>query len=192
VLSALGLAISDLRRDDVAAWLAPLDDVAEQDLERAFAELEQAAAADLESPRFQRRADLRYRLQSYELAVDADDLGALAERFAEAHEQRYGYRVDGEAIELVNLRLVTTVAVPKPELREAPAEGGAAAVRRRANFDGEWIEVDVLERTALGSGSEVAGPAVVEFPESTCVVRPGWRGAIDDAGTLVLRKQDRG
>jgi N-methylhydantoinase A len=189
VLSALGLAISDLRRDDVAPWLAPLDEVAEEELERAFADLEATAGADLESPRFQRRADLRYRLQSYELTVAADDLGALPERFAEAHEQRYGYRVDGEPIELVNLRLTTTVAVPKPELREAPATGGPAPQRRRANFDGEWIEVDVLERTALGAGSEVAGPAVVEFPESTCVVRPGWRGAIDDAGTLVLRRR---
>ncbi len=190
VLSALGLAISDLRRDDVASWLAPLDEVGEEALERAFAELESAAAADLESPRFQRRADLRYRLQSFELTVAADDLGALAERFAEAHDQRYGYRMDGETIELVNLRLVTTVEVPKPELREAAAAGGAppAGHRRRANFDGEWLEVDVLERAALGAGSEVAGPAVVEFPESTCVVRPGWSGAVDGAGTLILRR----
>jgi N-methylhydantoinase A len=96
--------------------------------------------------------------------------------------------VDGEPVELVNLRLTTTVAVPKPELREAPAEGAPAAGRRRANFDGDWIEVDVLQRAGLGAGSEVAGPAVIEFPESTCVVRPGWRGAIDDAGTLVLRR----
>src|SRR3981081_4462607 len=135
VLSALGLAISDLRRDDVAPWLAPLDEVAEEQLARAFAVLEATAGADLESPRFQRRADLRYRLQSYELTVDADDLGALPERFAEAHEQRYGYRVDGEPIELVNLRLTTTGAVPKPELREAPATGGRAP-RRRAGARG--------------------------------------------------------
>jgi N-methylhydantoinase A len=190
VLSALGLAISDLRRDDVAAWLAPLDGVGVEELERAFADMEEAAGSDLESPRFQRRTDLRYRLQSYELTVDADDLGALAARFAEAHEQRYGYRVDGEPIELVNLRLTTTVAVPKPELCEGPADGAAEPARRRANFDGEWIEVDVLERAALGAGSEVAGPAVVEFPESTCVVRPGWSGAVDDAGTLVLRPEE--
>ncbi|MDX6675840.1 MAG: N-methylhydantoinase [Solirubrobacteraceae bacterium] len=190
VLSALGLAISDLRRDDVAAWLAPLDDVAVDDLERAFADMEEAAGADLESPRFQRHADLRYRLQSYELTVEADDVGALADRFAEAHERRYGYRVDGEPIELVNLRLTTTVAVPKPQLREPPVQGAPAPRRRRANFDGEWIEVDVLERAGLGAGSEVAGPSVVEFPESTCVVRPGWHGAVDDAGTLVLRQED--
>ncbi len=85
---------------------------------------------------------------------------------------------------------MTTVAVPKPELREARAGGEPRHPRRRANFDGEWVEIDVLERAALGAGSEVAGPAVVEFPESTCVVRPGWRGAVDDAGTLLLRRED--
>ena len=188
VLSALGLAISDLRRDDVAPRHLLLDDVGTDELEAAFAELEASAGAGLDAPHFQRRADLRYRMQSFELTVDADDLDALADRFGAAHEQRYGYRVDGEPVELVNLRLVTTVAVPKPELREAPADGEPRHARRRANFDGEWVEIDVMERAALGAGSEVSGPAVVEFPESTCVVRPGWSGAIDAAGTLVLRR----
>ena len=189
VLSALGLAISDLRRDDVAPWLAALDDVRDEDLERTFGELEARAGADLEAPRFQRRADLRYRLQSYELTVDAVDLAELGTRFGEAHERRYGYRVDGEPVELVNLRLTTRVAVEKPELHEDPAPADTSPpARRRANFDGEWVEVDVLDRAALGAGSEVVGPAVVEFAESTCVVRPDWRGAIDGAGTLVLRR----
>jgi N-methylhydantoinase A len=50
--------------------------------------------------------------------------------------------------------------------------------------------VPVLDREKMGKGSEVAGPAIVEFKESTCVVRPGWRGAIDGVGTLVLEKGD--
>ena len=29
---------------------------------------------------------------------------------------------------------------------------------------------------------------IVEFAEATCVVRPGWAGAVDDAGTLVLKR----
>jgi N-methylhydantoinase A len=87
------------------------------------------------------------------------------------------------------VRLTTTVPVPKPELREGPADGAPEPGRRRANFDGEWIEVDVLQRTAMGAGSEVDGPAVIEFPESTCVVRTGWGGSVDDAGTLVLRRE---
>jgi N-methylhydantoinase A len=46
----------------------------------------------------------------------------------------------------------------------------------------------VLNREQLGKGSEVVGPAIVEFAESTCVVRPGWQGAVDGVGTLVLER----
>jgi N-methylhydantoinase A len=186
VLSALGLAISDLRRDDVRPWHADLGAVDPDELDGAFAQLERAAGAELDSPRFRRRADVRYRRQSFELTVDADDLDALAERFHAAHEQRYGYRVEEEAIELVNLRLITTVAVDKPPLREDAVDEASPAGRRRANFDGDWTEVDVHERAALGRDSRVVGPAIVEFAEATCVVRPGWEGAVDEAGTLVL------
>jgi N-methylhydantoinase A len=49
--------------------------------------------------------------------------------------------------------------------------------------------VPVLDRERMGKGSEVEGPAIVEFKESTCVVRPGWRGAVDGVGTLVLEKR---
>jgi len=35
----------------------------------------------------------------------------------------------------------------------------------------------------------VPGPAVVEFPEATCLVRPGWSGVVDDFGTLVLTRE---
>jgi N-methylhydantoinase A len=189
VLSALGLAISDLRRDSVRPYHALLDEVAAQDLDRAFAEMESAAGEDLDGPRFERRADLRYRMQSFELTVGADDLAALEDNFGAAHERRYGYRVAGEPVELVNLRLVTTIAVDKPALDEPPDDGEDSITgRRRANFDGEWREVDVFHRLRMGAGAEVSGPAIVEFPEATWVVRDGWRGAIDDVGTLVLRR----
>jgi N-methylhydantoinase A len=40
----------------------------------------------------------------------------------------------------------------------------------------------------MGAGAEVAGPALVEFPEATCVVAPGWAGRVDEAGSLVLER----
>ncbi len=47
-----------------------------------------------------------------------------------------------------------------------------------------------MDRENLGVGSEVEGPAIVEFREATFVVRPGWRGKVDDVGTLVMEKND--
>jgi N-methylhydantoinase A len=190
VLSALGLAISDLRRDYVRPYLVPLDDADAEEFEARYGEMEAAAASDLEGPEHHRRADLRYGGQSFELTVDADAPEELAERFHAAHEGRYGYRMEDEPVELVNLRLVATVPVEKPALDEGPLSGRAEAGRREANFDGEWLEVPVLDREAMGRGSEVEGPAIVEFREATCVVRPGWGGAVDGVGNLVLERDD--
>ena len=189
VLSALGLAISDLRHDYVNPYLVGLENVEKEEFEKKFEKMESSASEDLEDPEYDRRADLRYRGQSFELTVEADSLEKLEERFHAAHEQRYGYRMDDESVELVNLRLISTVPVEKPELDEPEPEGEAESGTREANFDGEWQEVAVLDRERMGKGSEVSGPAIVEFKESTCVVRPGWQGAVDGVGTLVLEKE---
>ena len=190
VLSALGLAISDIRRDYVSPYLSPLDEVNAEEFERRFAQMEGKAEGDLDAPEHTRRADLRYGGQSFELTVEADSLEKLGHRFHAAHEQRYGYRMEDEAVELVNLRLISTVPVEKPELAEPEATSTAGAGERGANFDGEWMKVPVLDREEMGEGSEVEGPAIVEFRESTCVVRPGWRGVVDSVGTLILGKDD--
>jgi N-methylhydantoinase A len=192
VLSALGLAISDLRRDYVSPYLADLADVNVRELKELFEGMENTAAKDLEGPRHTRRADLRYRGQSFELTIEAQrplEIDKLEESFHAAHERRYGYRMEDEPVELVNLRLIATVPVDKPELRESPAKGEAESGRREANFDGEWQEVPILDREQMGKASEVVGPAIVEFKESTCVVRPGWQGLVDGVGTLVLEKE---
>jgi N-methylhydantoinase A len=186
VLSALGLAISPLRRDYVRPLLAALPDVDPAALEERFEDLEARASSDLGAPDLHRRADLRYRGQAFELTVAADDPAHLEQRFHAAHGERYGYGMEDEPVELVNVRLTATVAGESPELREQPAEKAAGETRRRANFDGRWGEVRVLDRSELGPGSRVEGAAILEFAEATCVVRPGWRGAVDDVGTLVL------
>ncbi|MDQ4018588.1 MAG: hydantoinase/oxoprolinase family protein, partial [Actinomycetota bacterium] len=183
VLSALGLAVSDVRRDYVRAVVG-----AEGDVEEAFAELEHRARSDLDSPRLERRADVRYRGQAFELTVSADDMPRLDERFHAAHDRRYGYRMDEEPVDLVNVRVMASVSTEKPVIRERGRSNNAAHESRRASFDGKWVSVAVYDRAALGAGSELTGPAIVELAEATCVVRPGWRGRVDEVGTLVLQR----
>jgi N-methylhydantoinase A len=188
VLSALGLAISDLRRDYVAAYLGELADLDAASLDRAFAVLERRASGDLDAPVLRRLADLRYRGQSFELTVPADDLDGLADRFAAAHRRRYGFDLPGEEVQIVSVRLTASVAVPKPRVEAPPRVDGAPERTRAAYVDGAWVQVPVRLRDELGTGDSLAGPAVVEFPESTCVVRPGWLASVDAAGALVLER----
>jgi N-methylhydantoinase A len=103
VLSALGLAASDERRDHVVSIVRPLAD-----------------AGVLPS---EGEASLRYRGQSFELDVPLGP--GLAERFHEVHAARYGYADRAREIELVALR--TCEIVPGPHLVLKP-ESTAAAV----------------------------------------------------------------
>jgi N-methylhydantoinase A len=188
MLSALGLALSELRRDYVTPYPARLTDTDPEEVEAGFLPMEERARADLESPLLVRRADLRYAGQSFELTVAADDIDALGIRFHDAHERRYSYRMEDEPVEIVALRLIATVRHEEVELREGRAEGDPVTSTRRAFFAGSWTEVPVVDRSRMGAGSEVTGPCIVELAGSTCVVGPDWAGAIDDSGTLILER----
>jgi N-methylhydantoinase A len=97
VLSALGLAAGDERRDRVVSHVRPLGEVRE--------------------PAPEGEADIRYCGQSFELTVPLG--GDLAERFHRAHKERYGYADRWRDVELVAVR--TADVVPGPEL-ELPSE----------------------------------------------------------------------
>jgi N-methylhydantoinase A len=60
---------------------------------------------------------------------------------------------------------------------------------RRVRFDGEWVATPVL-RGEPAAGTEVEGPAVFELPEATFVVPPGWSSTVDEAGTILARKEE--
>jgi N-methylhydantoinase A/oxoprolinase/acetone carboxylase beta subunit len=86
-----------------------------------------------------------------------------------------------DEVERVSVRLVATLPGTRFELREDSITHDAR--RRRAFVDGEWVEIAVH-----GPGVAVAGPAIIELPESTCFVRPGWAGAPDGTGMLALER----
>ena len=189
VLSALGLAIADIRRDYVSPLLAEVGSLSANRLEAAFAAMEASAAADLLDPAFRRRADLRYRGQSFELTIDAGRIEELAPRFHDAHELRYGYGMANEAVELVSVRLIATVPTPPLEMAGPAPARKQSATARSARFDGDWAEARVFARDAMAPGDEVTGPAILEMQESTAVINASWGGRIDDHGTLVLRRR---
>ncbi len=193
VLSALGLAISEMRRDYVAPLPARIDELEPARLSSALAALAEQADADFAEfaaePVLQRLADLRYRGQSHELTVAGHAPSALAEAFHTAHQQRYGHRDDDETVEIVNVRLVATVPAEHPDIVEPePAAPSPRAGRRAVLLDGEWTPADILDRAQLGRGSTVRGPAVVEDEASTTLVRPGWHGVVDQVGSLLLTR----
>jgi N-methylhydantoinase A len=177
VLSAVGLAAAERRRDASRSLLRPLAEV--EHLDRTVAEL--AAAEDGEEVRG--AADLRYAGQSFELLIPFDDPGGLAEAFHAEHERRYGHADPERAVELVTLR--AAAVRPGADVR-LTAEGDVQRGSRTIRWDGEDVDAEVFSGTGLPPGTTVEGPAIVEFPETTCLVPPGWAGAADEHGVLRL------
>jgi N-methylhydantoinase A len=115
----------------------------------------------------------------------------LIAAFERAHEQRYGYRDERAEVELVNVRVSAIGARPALALRgetAGPRVRAHTRARTRVVFDGEWVEAE-LWSGELPAGTCVQGPALCALPESTLLVHPGWSGAVDELGTIVLERE---
>ena len=106
--------------------------------------------------------------------------------------QRGGQALDGPALRVLNLR--TTVVGHRPKidlLTLAPGPEASLAGARRASrqvwCDG-WLDVAVYDRLLLPVGCVVAGPAVLEQPDTTIILEPGQSGEVDRFGNLLIRE----
>jgi len=201
--SALGILLSDIVRDSVRSaflpvpsdgglaglWLA---------LEKRFAGMERAARTELRQEglpgqlaRAERRLDLRYAGQSYELSVPFKrDFRRL---FDQQHMWAYWYSHAGRRIEIVNLRLRLVIRTPKPRLHVHPMRV-AAPVKMKSKpvwFDGRFRATPVYDRERLAAGTRLRGPAVIVEYSSTTVVPPDFRCEVDKYLNLVLTRAPR-
>ncbi len=80
-----------------------------------------------------------------------------------------------------------TAAVPGPELEPAGAGRGSRRGERRARFGGEEVAA-LVARGEPEPGERIDGPAIVELPEATIVVPPGWGGEVLAGGTLRMAR----
>jgi N-methylhydantoinase A len=197
--SAHGMLVTDVHQERSLTRITPLDGASPTELEAIFADMEAQALDDLIRERFprerlqtHRRAGMRYRGQSYEVAVPvaslrgAADLAALIDRFHDAHRRRYGHMAQAEAVEIVNFQVTAVGLIPKPAMQTFGAPATRAPTQaaphadRRAYFNGrDACDVPVLRRGALQPGYQIAGPAVIEEKTSTTVLYPGQRATID-------------
>ena len=147
-----------------------------------------------EAQRLQRSLDLRYRGQAFELNIPAaSGLEEIEDAFHREHRAVYGHENRAATIELVNARLAAYGMVAKPasdRYRSASASMDEALIERRpAWFGGAPEDCPVWERERLPERARFAGPAIVEEFGATTVVLPGWAGAVDAHGNIVLERE---
>jgi N-methylhydantoinase A len=133
--------------------------------------------------------------KSFELAVDIapdarDFLTALGEKFHEAHERAYGYSMIDQPIQSVYLGATALIVTPpvKVDSYGGTADKPSASPRRRSVLVGEgrWADAAVLFRRDLPVGFSIEGPAIIEEPDSTTYVPPGYEARVHPPQCLIL------
>jgi N-methylhydantoinase A len=209
--SAFGLLVADLKHDFSRTLVQRLDLADPEALEAIFGELSQTALAVLaeekverEKVALERALDIRYVGQSYQLTIplNSERLGteALAEarqRFNATHRATYGHAEPSEPCEIVNLRISALGLIEKPVLGTGSSPStnvafGATAAKKGTRpvfFVGAgFIDCAIYDRLRLPVGAAFHGPAVIEEPDSTTLVHPGWHATVQRYGVLAINR----
>jgi N-methylhydantoinase A len=204
VLSAFGLLVANIEHDQSRTFAAKADEVEVERMLQVLAELDRLGQAKMQRDRVPpeaiqvtHAADLRYVGQSYDLEVglplvlDTTSVAQAVAAFHGVHQQVYGYNRPTHPVEFVNLRSVHSAPLPHPQLAVQTPHGSLEAAckgTREAYFDEyrAYCDTPVYQRALLPLGVQFDGPAIVEQPDTTTVVYPGFTCRVDDAGNLLL------
>ena len=203
VLSALGVAIADVVKDYSQTVMLRGDLLRQERLEAVFCGLEERGRGEMAEEGIdvtklqpQRTLDVRYVGQSYELTVDwpaggGDFYRVVAQSFHQAHDRRFGYKDEGEPIEVVNARLKMVSLTERLSLaQEDSADGEDAAEALLGStdviFGGDPQRTSLYDRDRLHYGNVLSGPALAFQLDATTVIPPGWVARVDAYRNLVL------
>ena len=206
VTSAMGLLVAPLAFDFVRSHYGRLDELDWAEVNGIFEEMEGdgtdllvESGAGPKEITHTRTADIRYVGQGHEIRVPipdgtltADDRRTIYEDFDRVYQSLYGREGPPVGLEALTWRVVSRGPRPAPvgAGREG-VTGDAGAARkgeRQAYFPaaGGFVATPVYDRYRLGPGSTLTGPAIIEERESTAIIGPGGRAAVDDRLNIVV------
>ena len=205
VMCAEGQLLSDLRHDFVRSYLAPLEKLDFEAVNRLYGEMEDQATRALHSEGISSRkmdisfsADMRYIGQFSEVEVQlkagsltAEGAEELGHDFHMRHESLNGYSMPSDPLELVNLRVIAKGITDKPREISLPSRGTGSSKEaltghRQAFFEDKFKEVPVYDGFQLSSGNTLRGPALVEHETTTVVVQPDLQLTCDEWGNYMI------
>ena len=204
VVSAFGCLVADFRHDIVQTVNLDVTSVDPAELARRLGEAEEAVrhflagtGLTLEDPTVRHEFDMAYEGQTHTIVVDAPAAGDLAPAsirtaFDRAYAAAYGRILDDVAVRLLSFRTVVIGRRPRIDPRVfAPSAERAEPGQRRSRpvyIAGRWIDTPILRRLDLPVCAVVEGPAILEQPDATTVLEPGFAARVDDFGNLIIEQ----
>jgi N-methylhydantoinase A len=204
IFSAYGLLCADIQRNYVLAYDGLLESSVLQGVNHALNKLVDQAlrtanehGAPKNGVKIEKFADLRYRRQQSELTMplpseelEEKHLKSLYEDLHKEYELAFGFRLATSAIEIVNLRVSSTIAISKPATATNPVKNGTAkktATTRQAFFGETKNAFDVPVRAMQEiTGKKMPGPVLIDTYDSTIVVPPSSYIRRSASGTLAI------
>ena len=207
ITNALGCMVADLRHDFVRTVNTPLAALDANTVHETLAEQTRQGREMLgrERVRFDavqviHCADMQFQGQSHILSVPLESATPGIDELQRLFEQAYWERFEVELPEIraVLVNLHTAVLGRRPGIELGALAGGDATGdgerhaghgitgRRTVRFPSGRCTSPILRRESLGPGSTLEGPAIIEQLDTTTVLPPGFRAAVDDTGNLIV------
>lgn len=202
VLSAAGLLSAPIEHESSVAFPRRLEGIEWPEVERGLADRDQACAKLMRSEGVPAEhtqifyfADVCYVGQSYHLEIPlqieaANPIETLYRDFLAAHDRVYGHSTEGPA-RIVNLRSIHRSTVGRPPTtvpaRPHPGNGAAKGTRDILTAEsGRFVAAKVYDRSTLAIGLEIQGPTIIEQPDTTTLIEPGWCATVVADGALII------
>lgn len=202
--STFGFLAAPLAFDLVRGAAGLLDRLDWDEIDRLYREMEdegRSLLADAGVARsevqIRRTAEMRLSGQAHQIAVpipsgrlSREQVERVTAAFHRTYLDLFKRAAPGVAVEALNWRV--RVSGPPPEIE--PVTSATTSTRRAIKSSrpiylpeqGERVAVPVYDRYALVPGDSFDGPAVVEERESTLVIGPRGRAAVDSHGNVVV------
>lgn len=205
VFSAWGMLMIDLRRDYIQTHKMSVANDSKQVISKAFESVIDTANRDYQEDGFNQEKvlnelyiDARYLGQEHTVKIqlpsfilsDEGFIAALNQRFHQAHEQEYTFRLPESSIEIVNIHLVAFGLLDKIDISpikrsESSCANIAKTGQRDVDFDDLGVfKTNIYQREALCHGMSFSGPAIIEEATTTTVVLPGNLVEVDAFGGI--------
>ncbi|KAL3958123.1 hypothetical protein ACCO45_008701 [Purpureocillium lilacinum] len=205
VLSAFGMALSDLAYESQQPRAAVLSQLSEEQLEAEFGAMSNEAVHGLNaqgftdsSIEFEFFLNLRYKGTNSTLMIrkPVDDWD-FCRVFLEQHQEEFGFTLDREIlVEDIRVRaLGKTSGLDLTSVSKAMkgtallSVGSDKAVKETRLYTGtSWQDVPLYKLEDLPTGARIAGPAIILDQTQTILVQPAW-SATCLSRHLVLEKE---
>jgi len=204
-LSALGILVAPPALDFTNAYVSRLDEIDWEKLNVIYEDMEQRGRAVLEDAgvglkdmHFERKADMRYVGQGYEISVPIpdgklgpDDTKRIEDVFWHEYRRLYGRHLENVSLEGVTWRMWAHSTIHDVNVKTAGEDRrkqSALKGAREVYFPEKKavVTANIYDRYRLKQGDTFSGPAIVEEKESTVVAGADTSCSVDSFGNLVI------